>query len=66
MNVEATIQTRQPLTPALSPFDGEREVSQSLLCGSSTDVAFSTDGDGSLSPSDGERARVRGRDECKE
>jgi hypothetical protein len=55
------MQLKSPLTPTLSPSDGEK----AKLCWSAVD---SQSGDivtsglkGSLAPSDGERVRVRGR-----
>ena len=111
-----TIQLKQPLTPALSPLDGERETFCALSCGSLTHAAqghnpivtrtllsaplclrrtartrvsalrgpaqsssqkcrlfqpkipampaFAAEENDSLFPSDGERARVRGRGNC--
>ena len=59
-----TIQLKLPLTPALSPFDGEREVFRSPPSGSHCSAAFITEKNDSLSPFDGERARVRGRGDC--
>jgi hypothetical protein len=55
MNVQLDI----PLTPALSPSDGEREkMAASFECSLSGELA-APDEMCSLAPSDGERVRVR-------
>ena len=55
-----TMPSREPLTPALSPSDGEREIASPVRTDSVFgEVVRGPSGD-SLSPSDGERVRVRG------
>src|SRR6266511_4354691 len=50
----------RPLTPALSPSDGERETRPALTDESSDSATLKTVRQFFLSPSDGERAGVRG------
>ena len=59
-DLAATAQLNPPLTPALSPSGGEREVPHSPPGSSRHSAASITEKHDSLSPSDGERARVRG------
>src|SRR5215475_5211431 len=54
------MQLEMPLTPALSPWDGEREKPICALAHSPDSALWQNAQKASLSPSDGERARVRG------
>ncbi len=51
----------KPLTPTLSPSDGEREKNFTPKSSSLISESSKTQRDNSLSPSDGERARERGK-----
>jgi hypothetical protein len=54
------MQSENPLTPTLSPSDGEREkIAVSFECSLNSELAAS-EAMCSLAPSDGERVRVRG------
>jgi hypothetical protein len=59
-----TMQTAKPLTPPLSPRRGEREKILAQMNESLNGEVIGNQGNGSLSPSDGERDRVRGRFYC--
>ena len=54
------MQYERPLTPALSPSDGEREKFSGVRSRSRKGEAPRDAWSDSLSPSDGERVRVRG------
>ena len=55
-----SMQSDIPLTPALSPSDGEREKMAARLGHSLSSELLLDDEMSSLAPSDGERVRVRG------